>query len=109
MRKVLGVLITALGIWLFVMTVSAEETQKEKSGKAAFNQYCVVCHPGGSNIFNPEKTLHKKDMEANNIKKPEDIIKAMRNPGPQMTKFDEDTIPDNVAKEIAEYILENFK
>jgi cytochrome c6 len=33
----------------------------------------------------------------------------MRNPGPGMTTFDEKTIPDKQAKEIAEYILKSFK
>jgi cytochrome c6 len=32
----------------------------------------------------------------------------MRNPGPGMTAFDEKTIPDTDAKEIAEYVLKTF-
>jgi hypothetical protein len=30
-------------------------------------------------------------------------------PDPEMTKFDEKTIPDNDAKKIAKYIIETFK
>jgi cytochrome c6 len=33
----------------------------------------------------------------------------MRNPGQGMTTFDEKTIPDKEAKEIADYILKTFK
>jgi cytochrome c6 len=109
MRKVLGALVTVTGICLFVIVCFAEDTQMELRGEAAFNEYCLVCHPGGGNIFNEEKTLHKKDLEANNIRKAEDIVKLIRNPGPHMTKFDENTIPDDVAKAIAEYILKNIK
>jgi len=78
-------------------------------GEAKFNELCAVCHPDGGNIINSKKTLHKKDREANNIKTEADIIKNMRNPGPGMTKFDEKTVPDKEAQEIAKYILKTFK
>jgi cytochrome c6 len=58
---------------------------------------------------NPQKTLHKKDRDANNVKNAEDIIKLMRKPGPGMTTFDENTVPDKDAREIANYILTTFK
>jgi cytochrome c6 len=109
MRHILVIVAAIIGVSLFVMTGFADETQKETRGESAFNEYCMACHPGGNNIFNPAKTLHKNVLDANNIKTPGDIIKIMRNPGPQMTAFDKDTIPDNVAKEIAEYILQNLK
>jgi cytochrome c6 len=109
MRKTLVTAATIIGVSLFVMTGFADETQKETPGESAFNKYCLACHPGGNNIFNPAKTLHKNVLDANNIKTPEDIIKIIRKPGPQMTEFDKDSIPDNVAKEIAEYILRNLK
>ena len=78
-------------------------------GEALFKQHCEMCHPEGGNIVNPKKTLHGKDLKANKITKPEDIVKTMRNPGPGMTKFDEKTIPDKDARELAEYILKRFK
>ncbi len=73
-----------------------------------FKQYCTACHPDGGNTINPEKTLHRRNREENGIKTVEDIIKDMRNPGPRMTKFDEETIPDADAKAIAKYVLETF-
>jgi len=94
---------------LLVMAGFADDTQKELPGESLFNEYCLACHPGGSNIFDPEKTLHRRDLETHHIKTPEDIIHIMRNPGPQMTRFDKDSVPDRVAREIAEYILNNFK
>jgi cytochrome c6 len=79
------------------------------NGEALFKQHCAVCHPDGGNIINPQKTLLKKDREAHNVKTAQDIIHNMRNPGLGMTKFDEKTVPDKDAKEIAEYILKTFK
>jgi cytochrome c6 len=87
---------------------TAKESSK-KPGETLFKQHCAPCHPDGGNIINPQKTLHKKDLEANRVKNAGDIVKTMRNPGPGMTKFDEKTIPDKDAKEIAEYILKTFK
>jgi len=79
------------------------------TGEALFKQHCAVCHVDGGNLIAPQKTLHKRDREANNIKTSEAIIKTMRNPGPGMTQFNEKTIPEKDAKAIAEYILKTFK
>ena len=81
----------------------------DNTGEALFKQHCLVCHPDGGNIIKPEKTLHGKDLAANNITRPEDIVKTMRNPGPGMNKFDEATVSDKEAMAIGEYILETFK
>jgi len=43
------------------------------------------------------------------IETPKDIVKVMRHPGPGMNSFDEKTIPEKMAMEIAEYILETFR
>ncbi len=82
---------------------------KERKGEALFKQHCAVCHPDGGNIVNPQFTLHKKDRDAHGVKTAKDIIGKMRNPGPGMTKFDEKTISNKDAKEIAEYIMKTFK
>ena len=79
------------------------------TGEALFKQHCAVCHVDGGNLIAPQKTLHKRDREANNIKTSEAIIKTMRNPGPGMTQFNEKTIPEKDAIAIAEYILKTFK
>ena len=104
-----NILITSLtAIFLFSCIVSGI-AREGSSGEVEFKQHCAVCHPDGGNIINPQKTLHRKNLKASNIKTPEDIIAKMRNPGPGMTKFDEKTIPDEEARKIAEYILETFK
>jgi len=109
MKPVLIAVLSVIAVSLFALTGFADETQRETQGESAFNEHCMACHPGGNNIFDSSKTLHKKDLDAHNIKTTDDIVNIMRNPGPQMTQFSKDDIPDNVAKEIAEYILKNMK
>ncbi len=109
MKYVLVAAAAIIAVSLSALTGVADDTKQETQGESAFNEYCMTCHPGGDNIFNPAKTLHRNDLVANNIKTPEDIVKIMRNPGPQMTQFGKEDIPDNVAKEIAEYILKNLR
>jgi len=107
MKRILFVSLIALGVCFIAVSAFAEK-KPAQSGEALFGANCKVCHPDGGNIINAAKTLHKKDRDAHNIKKAEDIIKTMRNPGPGMTKFDEKTIPNADAKAIAEYILKTF-
>ncbi|MEA5115577.1 MAG: c-type cytochrome [Geobacteraceae bacterium] len=80
-----------------------------KAGEALFNQYCASCHAEGGNTVNPTKTLHRKDREANGVRTVDDVIGKMRNPGPGMPNFDENTLPEKDAKAIAEYALDTFK
>lgn len=116
MRKTC-VLLSVLAIAFFVSGTGctqkeqAKEEAKEQAGKgeALFKQHCAACHLDGGNAINPQKTLHQKDREANGVKAASDIVDKMRNPGPGMTKFDEKTIPDKDAKEIAEYVLKAFQ
>lgn len=107
MKKFLALFFSVAAILVFGAVGIAKEAKK--SGEELFKEHCSVCHPDGGNIINPQKTLHKKDRDANNIKKPADIVNKMRNPGPGMTRFDEKTISDKDAKKIAEYILKTFK
>ena len=93
---------------LTASSIFAEQPASKNVGETKFKEQCSVCHVDGGNIINPQKTLFKKDREANNITSPQDIIKRMRNPGPGMTRFDEQTISNKDAQEIAEYILKTY-
>lgn len=88
------------------------------TGEALFKHHCSACHPNGGNIYIKNKTLSKKDREANNIFTAQDIVKKMRNPGPApkhpsefagMKFFDEKAISDTDAQKVADYILQTFK
>jgi len=108
MKKIFTIVFTAAALFSFATAGFAKEVTKATSGEELFTKHCVECHPKGRNIVNPMKTLHKKDRDANNIKKPQDIIEKMRNPGPGMPQFDKTTISDKDAKKIAEYIIKTF-
>ena len=104
----------AIAVFIFGTACTQKEQAKEPGKEtgireaALFKQHCFPCHPDGGNVINPQKTLHKKDREANGVKTAADIVGKMRNPGPGMTKFDEQTIPDADAGGIAEYVLKTF-
>ncbi len=107
MRKTFMVL-SAPAIAVLVLGVACTAKEQEKKGEILFKQLCSPCHADGGNKINPQKTLHKKDREANDVKTASDIVGKMRNPGPGMTKFDEKTVSEKDAEEIAEYILTTF-
>ncbi|HMK43857.1 MAG TPA: c-type cytochrome [Dissulfurispiraceae bacterium] len=110
MKHAVGIIVLTAFTLLSVASVGADVKKgKPLSGAVEFKEHCAVCHPEGGNIVNPQKTLRSKDLAANGIKKPADIIKKMRAPGPGMTQFDKKTIPDKEAQAIAQYILKTFK
>lgn len=109
MRYALVLPATAAMVCLFGLNNLTGAEESGKSGEAGFKEHCAVCHRNGGNFLNPQKTLHKSDLDANNVKTADDIISKMRNPGPRMTKFDTKIIPYSEAQKIAEYILETFK
>ncbi|HLO25569.1 MAG TPA: c-type cytochrome [Geobacteraceae bacterium] len=78
-------------------------------GGDIFKAKCSACHPDGGNIMKKDKTLHRKDREANKLKGVNDLVKYMRAPGPGMPKFDAKALPDKDAREVAEYIMKTFK
>ena len=118
MKKICMVFVSGALLCSFASVLAAEKPQEGSSGESLFQWNCAPCHPGGGNILNPQKTLKKKDLDANNIKTAADIIKKMRNPGPfpthpqdwaGMKMFDEKTISDRDARAIADYILKTFQ
>jgi len=88
--------------------VPAPPTAAPKTGEVLFKEHCVICHPDGGNVVNARKTLHRKELAARNINKPEDIVRIMRNPGQGMNRFDEATITEKDAMSIAEYVLNTY-
>jgi len=118
MKKMSLLPMVIISIFVCVISLSAQDESKEHPGKLLFKNNCSPCHPDGGNIINPQKTLHKKDLDANKITTAEDIVKKMRNPGPSpthpqdwagMKMFDQKTISDQDAQKIADYILKTFK
>jgi cytochrome c6 len=108
MKKMILLFVLMLSISGIAGMALAEKASSKIPGEAKFKELCVMCHKDGGNIMNPKKTLHKKDLEANNIKTAADIVKTMRSPGPGMTKYNEKVISNKEATELAEYILKTF-
>ena len=108
MKKMIVLLVSVLTVFCAGAVASAEKASQDR-GETKFKEHCALCHPDGGNVINPKKTLHNADREANNIKTASDIINIMRKPGPGMTAFDEKTISDDEAKEMAKYIFKTFK
>jgi cytochrome c6 len=92
-----------------IILVSGCSPQTGMSGEALFAQHCAGCHPDGGNTINSQKTLHRKNLESNNIKTPGEIVSKMRNPGVGMPRFDRNIITDKDANKIAKYILKEFQ
>jgi cytochrome c6 len=87
----------------------APKTATKFSGESSFKKYCVACHAGGGNIIRPAKAIHRKDREANGVRTAADIVRLLRNPGPEMPTFDEKSVPEAEAKAIAEYVIGAFE
>ena len=100
----LALALSATCLWL----TPTNTAQAAASGEELFKQRCSACHANGGNIINPQKNLSKATREANKVNTVEAIIGKMRNPGPGMSKFDPNFLPDSDAKLIAEYILKTF-
>lgn len=108
MKQILITSAAALFAGLFCFHIPAQAA-KASPGEEAFVKNCAICHANGGNVINPAKPINKKALEAKGMRKPADIVRQMRNPGPGMTRFDEKAIPDAEARAIAEYVLKTFK
>jgi cytochrome c6 len=90
-------------------TAAGAATAGKLPGEAGFRLHCTACHADGGNIIRPEKTLSSADREKNGITDAAAIVRLMRNPGPGMSQFDAETIPEREANDIADYILKTFR
>jgi cytochrome c6 len=100
---------TAILATAILATTAYADGKGKIDAKKEFEEHCAACHANGGNIVNPAKTLKKADLAKSGIKRWQDIVAKMRNPGPGMTKFEKKDISDKEAKAIAEYVLKTFK
>lgn len=109
MKKLSGIIVTVAALTAMAGFACAAGDKATKKGEELFKQHCMSCHADGGNIINAQKTIGKEALKARGITNWKGIVKAMRNPGPGMTKFDAKAVPDKDAKLIADYILKTFK
>jgi len=96
------------GLFAFCAVESPAHAAAIKNGEDGFKKHCQACHPNGGNALKPPKNISKKVLENNGIKTANEVVKYMRNPGEDMTRFDEKALPDTEARKIAEYIMKTF-
>lgn len=101
--------VVACGIIAFSAAGCTTQQSRQIVGEAEFKQHCIACHANGGNSINPAKTLLKADREKNGLHTSKDLIGVMRKPGPGMTTFDEESLPEQDAEKIADYILNTYK
>ena len=100
------------GLFAFSAILAAESPARAatvSSGAANFKKHCEACHPYGGNVLRPLKNLSRTVRERNGIKTVNDIVKLIRKPGEGMTAYDEKTMSDKDARNIAEYVVGTFK
>ena len=107
-KAVVLFIVFAFSCFVAALTLAGEESGMKK-GEQLFSEHCAACHPNGGNIIDPEDTLQKKTLTSHGIKTADDIVGYLREPGTGMPAFDKEKLPDEQAREIAEYILDTFK
>jgi cytochrome c6 len=98
-----------VGALVALSSAHGSAESKNNSGETRFTEHCAACHSDGGNLINPEKSLFKIAREKHGIKSADDIVKLIRNPGEGMIPFDQITLTDEQAHEIADYIIRTFK
>jgi cytochrome c6 len=109
MKKVFLISTAVLCIALIPRAFSVMAAVTSSPGEEVFIKNCAVCHAGGGNSVNADKPLMRNALNANGIRTPADIVAKMRKPGPGMTQFDENAVPDRMAMAVAKYILKTFR
>nr|YP_009391153.1 cytochrome c553 [Dipterocladia arabiensis]ARW59297.1 cytochrome c553 [Dipterocladia arabiensis] len=83
-------------------TVQAAEIDLN-AGEEVFSSNCAVCHQGGQNVLQADKTLEKNVLEGNEMYNVGAITKQVRNGKNQMPAFP--TLTDEDVANVANYVL----
>jgi cytochrome c6 len=87
---------------LSTAVLTSAVTAATVGGEAIFKAKCASCHPDGGNIINPKKALK-------GIKDHKTITSKIRKGGGGMPVFDDKTVSEADAKQLADYIIKTFK
>ena len=108
-KLVMSLLVGGCCIFTFFIGGDSAQAASPINGEAIFKMNCAACHANGGNIVKPTRTLSKKDREKSGLKTNKDLVKYMRSPDEEMPTFDENKLPENEAKAVADYIIKTFK
>nr|YP_010851138.1 cytochrome c553 [Aphanocladia delicatula]WGH14222.1 cytochrome c553 [Aphanocladia delicatula] len=77
-------------------------------GEQVFSQNCAVCHAGGNNSVNPNKTLQFNDLNKYSKDSIETIKYQVENGAGQMPPFN-DRLSDEEISNVAHFVLSQAK
>jgi cytochrome c6 len=70
-----------------------------------FDKNCASCHSGGGNIMNPDKTLSKEALEANDVNSVDAVKKLVSEGKAPMPAF-KGTLDDTQIADVAAFVIE---
>lgn len=85
-----------------LQTVTAADVDFN-AGEEVFTNNCAVCHQGGQNVLQADKTLDKEVLQANSMYSVEAITKQVKNGKNQMPSFP--SLSDEEINNVANYVL----
>jgi len=110
MKKICLILCLMAGAACWYIPAGAQEEPAADAGKRLFEKHCAVCHPGGGNLVNPDKTLRTRHLAANGLSTADSLVKYMLNPGKGMPRLvhEDREITREQAASSASYTIETF-
>ncbi|NER25421.1 MAG: c-type cytochrome [Symploca sp. SIO1B1] len=102
MKKILSVIL-AIALFSFAFATPALAAGAPDGAKL-FKKNCAVCHAGGGNTLNPNKTLSQADLTANGKDTLEAVVKQVTYGKKQMPRF-KGRLKDNEIEAVATYVL----
>jgi len=109
LKKILSVILAiALFTFAFATPALADDvvgSGDPVKGKAVFSANCNVCHRGGKNTVNKQKTLKKETLEKYGMYAEDKIITQVTNGKGAMPAFGK-RLKDPQIKNVAAYVLE---
>lgn len=104
MKKLLSIALMAVTFVTFALGSPAMAADAG-AGASVFNANCAVCHMGGNNTVNPEKTLKQDVLAANGKDTAAAIVTQVTNGNGAMPAFGS-TLSASDIENVAAYVLD---
>jgi cytochrome c6 len=91
-------------LFIFFKTKEIAHAYNVESGKVIFNNRCIACHKGGTNVVIPEKNLQRLTLEANGMYSREAIMYQVLNGKNGMPAFG-GRLKEMEIEDVAEYVM----
>ncbi len=104
MKKILIAILLIFALMTFSFPNSALAAGDAAKGASVFQAKCQVCHKGGKNTVNPQKTLSKSDLEKYGKYSEAAIINQVTNGAGAMPAFGRLLKPQQI-ENVAAYVF----